>query len=122
MTHSTVPRRVRVLALVAVVTLTTLTACFPIDHGPPTATVDNFRLASVTLTLTGVDVEPQEFPAQEGRSVWGTDGKLISGANTCEGDGFILTDTATGTALGTSDEPVCGETLIRVKEDGTVTW
>ena len=120
MTHSTVPRRVRVLALLAMVSSTTLTGCF-IDNKPPEAMVDNFRNGPVTLTLTGLDAEPQEFPARLGIPVYGANGKPITGRGVCEGDGFILTDTATGAVLGTSDEPVCGETLIRVKEDGTVT-
>ena len=119
MTNYTVPRRVRVLALLAVVSSTTVTGC---DNMPPEAELINSRDTPVTLTLTGVDAEPKEFPAHEGRGVYGADGKSIEGRGVCAGDGFIVTDTATGTVLGTSDEPVCGETLIRVKEDGTVTW
>ncbi|WP_155859523.1 hypothetical protein [Cellulomonas sp. KRMCY2] len=101
--------------------MTTLTGCI-YDRVPPQAMLVNSRNAPVTLTLTGVDVEPKEFPASEGRAVWGADGKPIKGDGVCEGDGFVVTDTATGAVLGTSDEPVCGDTLIRVKEDGTVTY
>ena len=120
MTHSTVPRRVRALALLGVASSTTLTGCF-IDNKPPEAMLVNSRSTPVTLTVGGIDHEPQEVPARLGIPVYGTSGKPITGRGVCEGDGFIVTDTATGTVLGTSDEPVCGETVIRVKEDGTVT-
>lgn len=118
MTRFIVPRRVRVLALLAVVSSTTVTGC---DNMPPEAELINSRDTPVTLTLTGIDHEPQEVPPRTGYGVYGADGKSIEGRGVCVGDGFIVTDTVTGAVLGTSDEPVCGETLIRVKEDGTVT-
>ena len=75
---------------------------------------------SVTLTITGTEIEPDDFPPNTGQSVLGADLKPIDGREVCVGDGYVLTDTATGEVLATSDEPVCGETFIEIKEDGTI--
>lgn len=87
---------------------------------PPSALLINSRDESVTLALENVEVEPKEFPPGEGRPVYGTDGLPIQGRGVCVGEGFVVTDTESGVALGSSDEPVCGATVIRVAEDGTV--
>ena len=95
-----------------------LGGCIP-ESRIPHAEVLNRSERSVTLTLTGADVEPKEFPAEQGLSIWGADG-TIEGRGICEGDGYVLTDTETGVVIATSDEPVCGETYIEINEDGTL--
>ncbi|NMR18834.1 hypothetical protein [Cellulomonas fimi] len=121
MTDSTAQGTGVALLVLAGLASITLAGCIPLDRTPPIANLVNHRTAPVTLTLTGVEVEPQEFPAKEGDRVLAAERTWIEGKDTCVGDGFIVTDTATGTVLDTSDQPVCGDTTIRVKEDGTVT-
>lgn len=88
---------------------------------PPVASVANYRDASVTVTITGAEVEPLVVSEWIGATVYGEDGRQIEGFDDCVGDGFVVTDTVTGRVLGSFEEPVCGDTLIRVAEDGTVT-
>lgn len=118
MTDGHVARRVAALALLAVMCGTALTGCIIGDFKESLARLDNRRTESVTLQLTGLDIEPQEFAPRRGTVVAGQDDRIEGDA--CEGDGFIVTDTATGNELGRSDEPVCGDTRILVEEDGTV--
>ncbi len=106
------------LALVGLSVLT-LTGCFLGDHVPPRASLINRTSASVTLTITGADVDPQDYPAREGRPVRGLGGVVVDGKEMCVGDGFLVTDTASGAVLITSDEPVCGDTTIIVEADPT---
>jgi hypothetical protein len=120
--RSTVPRTCVALIVLAGMSTATLTGCIFGDRKPPFAQLVNDRTASVTLTVTGSKVAPKEFPARKGLSVYGADGKPLEGADKCEGEGFIVTDTATGTVLGTFQDPVCGDTTIIVKADGTVTY
>ena len=104
---------------VAVLAVVVLAGC-DLFGKPPHAEVMNRSDRSVTLTLTGSSVEAKEFPPNQGLSVWGVDGTPIEGRGVCEGDGYVLTDTATGEGLDTSDEPVCGETFIEIEDDGTI--
>jgi hypothetical protein len=91
----------------------------PIDQKTPKAELVNYWSESVTLTLSGVDSEPEEFVGREGGMIHGQDGELLVGED-CVGDGFVVAETATGRVLGSSDEPVCGDTVIIVTEDGTL--
>lgn len=120
-TRTAVSPPVRLVALAVAVGLS-VGGCNFLDGKPPVAMLDNARDSPVTLVLTGVNVPPKEFPAHQGRTIWGGDGTPIEGRGACEGDGFVLTDTATGTVLATSTEPVCADTRIKVSEDGTVSW
>ncbi|MBF0688058.1 MAG: hypothetical protein IR158_09880 [Cellulomonas sp.] len=80
----------------------------------------NEGTTSVTLTFDGPAAEPQEIAAREGRSIR-YEGELIREEDErCVDVGFTVTDTATGEVLGTVDPPICPETLIYVREDGTV--
>ena len=118
MTDGHVARRVSALALLALMCGTTLTGCIIGDFKESYAMLLNDSTESVTLQVTGMDIEPQEFAPRHGSGVRGQDGQIEGDA--CEGDGYIVTDTATGTELGRSDEPVCGDTRIIVDEDRTV--
>ncbi len=121
MTRFVGPRRIGApLALVGLSVLT-LTGCFLGDHFPPRASLINRTSASVTLTITGADVDPQDFPAREERPVRGLGGVVLEGKEMCVGDGFLVTDTASGAALITSDETVCGDTIITVEVEADPT-
>ncbi|GHS86169.1 hypothetical protein AGMMS50218_05570 [Actinomycetota bacterium] len=118
MTRLVGPRRIGALLALVGLSVSTLTGCFLGDHVPPRASLINRTSASVTLTITGADIDPQDFPAREGRPVRGLGGVVVD-AETCVGDGFLVTDTASGAVLITSDEPVCGDTTIIVEADPT---
>lgn len=85
---------------------------------PLSASLVNERWAPVTLTFDGSSTEPQEFPAREGADIR-YDGRFVE-EDTCVEIGATVTDTATGEVLGTVDPPICGDTRIYVREDGTV--
>ncbi|WP_149203522.1 hypothetical protein [Actinotalea subterranea] len=105
------------LALAATCALTT-TGCI-YDNPPGRAALVNQRTTSVTLTLDGAAAEPQEVTARRDSLVRYED-RTIKEEEPCVDVGATVTDTATGQILGTVDPPLCGETTIYVREDGTV--
>jgi hypothetical protein len=94
-----------------------LVGCVPIDYQSPVAYLYNEWDSGVTLTLIGVE-EPQAVPARESHVIRGPDGDRLYGEDDCYGDGFVLTETASGREIARTDEPVCGGTIITVTEDG----
>jgi len=79
----------------------------------------NEGTASVSLTFDGPAAEPQEIAARECRSIR-YEGELIKDEERCVDVGATVTDTATSQVVGTVDPPICPETVIYVREDGTV--
>ena len=125
--HGGATRRVRVAAVraplsaaaLAVTCALTTTGCI-YDAAPARrAELVNERSTSVTVTLDGPAAEPLEVAARAGRLIQHEDGPIREG-DPCVDVGVTVTDTATGEVLGTVDPPICAETSIRVREDGTV--
>ncbi len=116
--HAAVARRT-LSALALAVTCAVMTGCIYDAPPPSAAELLNERTTSVTLTFDGPATEPQEVGAREGRTVRYA-GQPITEGEPCVEVGATVTDTATGEVLGTVDPPICDETTIRVREDGTV--
>ncbi|GIG41918.1 hypothetical protein [Cellulomonas phragmiteti] len=117
--HAAAARQTLSAIALAVTCALTTTGCFYDAPQPQWAELVNERTTSVTLTFDGPAAQPQEIAAREG-DVVRYEGEPIKEEERCVDVGATVTDTATGQVLGTVDPPICPETLIYVREDGTV--
>jgi len=96
------------------------TGCIYDGPQPQWAELVNERTTSVTLTFDDPGAQPQEIAAREGDVVRYEGEPIKEEDERCVDVGATVTDTTTGQVLGTVDTPICPETLIYVREDGTV--
>ncbi|GIG39205.1 hypothetical protein [Cellulomonas phragmiteti] len=121
MTASTAATRQILSAVVLAVTCALTTTGCVYDAPPPRwADLVNERRTAVTLTFDGSAAEPQEIPARQGNVIRYEGEPIREEDDPCVDVGATVTDTTTGQVLGTVDPPICAETRIYVREDGTV--
>lgn len=118
--HAAPTRHVMSAVVLAAACALTTTGCIYDAPPPRWADLVNERRTSVTLTFDGPATEPQEIPAREGNVIRYEGEPIREEEERCVDVGATVTDTATGQVLGTVDPPICAETRIYVREDGTV--